>query len=132
MAQLRQDYSEFTARQSEVIVVSPEDKSALVAYWREHALPFIGLPDPKATVLKRYGQEVNLFKLGRMPAQVIVDRQGIVRFAHFGHSMSDIPENCELLALLDGMNQKESAQSALLSQAMPDANPGTAHPSTEM
>jgi len=66
-------------------------------------LPFIGLPDPKASVLKLFGQEVNLFKLGRMPAQVIVDKQGIARFAHYGHSMSDIPENQELFKLLDQM-----------------------------
>ena len=62
----------------------------------EHDLPFIGLPDPKASVLKLYGQEVNLFKLGRMPAQVIVDKAGVARFVHYGHSMSDIPENAEV------------------------------------
>jgi hypothetical protein len=52
-------------------------------------------------VLKLYGQEVNLFKLGRMPAQVIVDRNGVARFVHYGHSMQDILENAELLALLE-------------------------------
>lgn len=108
MAQLRRDYQEFTARQTEVIVVGPEDKAAFSAFWREQSLPFIGLPDPRAVVLKRYGQEVNLFKLGRMPAQVIVDKNGIVRYAHFGHSISDIPDNCELLGLLDELNQEAS------------------------
>ena len=58
----------------QVIVVGPEDAKAFASYWQNHDLPFIGLPDPKASVLKLYGQEVNLFKLGRMPAQVIVDR----------------------------------------------------------
>ena len=113
MAQLRQDYKEFTARQTEVIVVGPEDKAAFSSFWSEQSLPFIGLPDPKTVVLRRYGQEVNLFKLGRMAAQVIVDKKGIVRYAHFGHSMSDIPDNCELLALLDGLNQEESTYSAV-------------------
>ena len=42
-----------------------------------------GLPDPKHSVLKRYGQEIKLFKLGRMPAQVIVDKQGQARYAHY-------------------------------------------------
>jgi len=55
-------------------------------------------------VLKLYGQEVNLFKMGRMPAQVIVDKQGGVRYAHYGRAMSDIPEDGELLALLDKLN----------------------------
>jgi peroxiredoxin len=101
MAQLRQDHAEFIKRQAEIIVVGPEGPDAFAAYWGANNLPFIGLPDPKASVLKLYGQQVNLFKLGRMPAQVIIDRAGSVRFVHYGHSMSDIPENTELLALLD-------------------------------
>jgi peroxiredoxin Q/BCP len=101
MAQLRLDYQEFEKRQTQIVVVGPEDAGAFEAYWREHDLPFVGLPDPKASVLKLYGQEVNLFKLGRMPAQVIVDKEGVARFVHYGHSMSDIPENAELFALLD-------------------------------
>jgi len=62
------------------------------------------------TQLKLYGQEVNLFKLGRMPAQVIVDRMGQARYVHYGHSMSDIPPNEELLALLDELNQGGKAK----------------------
>jgi peroxiredoxin len=67
MAQLHQDYQEFLKKQVQVIVVGPEDAKAFEAYWRKHDLPFVGLPDPNASVLKLYGQEVNLFKLGRMP-----------------------------------------------------------------
>lgn len=104
MAQLRQDYQEFVKRQAQVIVVGPEDAKAFAAYWQQHDLPFVGLPDPKASVLKLYGQEVNLFKLGRMPAQVIVEQVGVARFVHYGHSMSDIPPNEEVLALLDQLN----------------------------
>jgi peroxiredoxin Q/BCP len=104
MAQLRQDYQEFIKRQTQVLVIGPEDASAFKDYWCKHDLPFIGLSDPKASVLKLYGQEVNLFKLGRMPAQVIVDKTGVARFVHYGHSMSDIPENAELLSLVDQIN----------------------------
>lgn len=105
MAQLRHDYPEFVRRQTQILVVGPENAAAFETYWQTHDLPFIGLPDPKASVLKLYGQEVNLFKLGRMPAQVIVDKEGIARFVHYGHSMADIPENKELFALLDQINQ---------------------------
>ncbi len=104
MAQLRQDYAEFSKRQAQVIVVGPEDARAFATYFEKESLPFIGLPDPKAGVLKLYGQEVNLFKLGRMPAQVIVDKAGIARFVHYGHDMTDIPVNTEVLALLDELN----------------------------
>ncbi len=104
MAQLRRDFDEFRKREVEIVVVGPENAEAFRMYFLENSVPFIGLPDPQHSVLKLYGQEVNLFKLGRMPAQVIIDKVGVVRYAHYGHSMSDIPENAELLALLDELN----------------------------
>lgn len=105
MAQLRQDYDAFVSRDVAVVVVGPEDAQGFAAYFQKEALPFIGLPDPKASVLKLYGQEVNLFKLGRMPAQVLIDKEGVARFVHYGHSMSDIPSNQEILALVDEINK---------------------------
>lgn len=107
MAQLRQDYPEFAKRHTRVIVIGPENASAFQAYWRQHDLPFSGLPDPKGSVLKLYGQEINLFKLGRMPAQLIVDQGGIARFVHYGKLMSDIPSNEEILGLLDQLETQE-------------------------
>ena len=120
MAQLRQDYLQYEKRQTQVVVVGPEDAKAFEAYWRNNKLPFICLPDPKASVLKLYGQEVNLFKLGRMPAQVIVDKNGIARFVHYGHAMSDIPENTEILALLEDLN-KETQGSGSFQAEISDA-----------
>jgi peroxiredoxin len=104
MAQMRQNYPQFVARDIEIVVVGPEDANAFADYFRKEFLPFIGLPDPKASVLKLYGQEVNLFKLGRMPAQVLIDKAGVARYVHYGHNMSDIPKNEELLALGDEIN----------------------------
>lgn len=109
MAQLRQGYLEFGQRGAVLVVIGPEKAQAFARYWAEHDLPFIGLPDPSHTVLKLYGQKVNLFRLGRMPAQAIIDRQGKVRFIHYGHSMADIPPNTELLGLLDSLNQESAA-----------------------
>ena len=104
MAQLRHDCSQFAARGIEVVVVGPEDARAFADYWRKESLPFVGLPDPTSSVLRLYGQQVNLFKLGRMPAQVLIDKAGVARFVHYGHSMSDIPENAEILGLADEIN----------------------------
>jgi peroxiredoxin len=107
MAQLRDEYDRFSAYGSEIIVVGPEGPAAFKAYWQKNGLPFVGLPDPKHRVLKRYGQQVNLFKFGRMPAQVIVDLRGRVRYVHYGHSMMDIPANSEIFDLLDKFNTIE-------------------------
>ncbi len=103
MAQLRQDYHRFCDANTVILVIGPENAVAFEKYWTEHDLPFIGLPDPKHRVLKQYGQQVRLFKLGRMPAMVIVGATGVVRFVHYGHSMSDIPPNEQVLAVLRGL-----------------------------
>ncbi len=104
MTQLRQDYSKFKELETEVIVVGPEGPEQFKKYWQDKNLPFVGLPNPDHTILKLFGQKVNLFKFGRMPAQVIVDKQGIARFVHYGKSMSDIPENEELISLIQKIN----------------------------
>jgi peroxiredoxin Q/BCP len=100
MMQLHQDYAAFQARDTEVIIIGPENAEKFKKYWDEHELSFIGLPDPEGSVLKLYGQQVKIFKLGRMPAQMIIDKEGILKYVHYGHSMSDIPDNQELLTLL--------------------------------
>jgi peroxiredoxin len=105
MAQLRQEFPEFNKRQTVILVVGPENAAAFRKYFSENDLPFSGLPDPEHSVLKTYGQEINLFKFGRMPAQVLVDKTGIARFIHYGHDMTDIPKNDEMLALIDSLNQ---------------------------
>jgi len=107
MAQLRQDFDKFKSHNTAILVVGPENAKAFAKYWDENNLPFIGLPDPKHTVLKLYGQEIKLFKFGRMPAMVIIDLQGIVRFVHYGHSMSDIPENKDVLETLQALNAEQ-------------------------
>jgi peroxiredoxin len=106
MAQLRQEYDKFTAQDTEIVVVGSDNAKAFSEYWRKNDLSFIGLPDPTHTVLKRYGQEVNLFKFGRMPAQVAIDKTGMARFVHYGHDATDIPANEEILGLLKTMNEE--------------------------
>lgn len=103
MAQLRQDYQEFVNRNTVVMAIGPDNARAFASFWEARQLPFIGLPDPKAGVLKRYGQEVRLLKLGRMPAEVIVDKAGLVRYVHYGNSMSDIPSNQDILKVLESL-----------------------------
>ncbi len=109
MAQLRQDYDKFTAQDTEIIVVGPDNAAAFLNYWQKNDLSFVGLPDPTHTVLKLYGQEVNLFKFGRMPAQVTIDKKGMARFVHYGHDATDIPKNKEILKLLETMNKEVHA-----------------------
>ena len=101
---MRDGYREFTSRGSEILAVGPNPSAVFKQYWKSEKIPFIGLPDPDHTVARKYRQEVNLFKLGRMPLNCVIDAKGYVRFAHYGTSMSDIPSNEELLHVIDELN----------------------------
>jgi len=106
MAQLRQDYEEFVQRNAVIVVLGPDGPNAFLKYWQENELPFIGLADIKSRVADLFYQEVNLLKLGRMPALLIIDTKGKIRFVHYGKSMSDIPTNEEVLMVLDSINNE--------------------------
>jgi len=101
---MRDGYSEFTSRGAEILAIGPNTETAFRQYWRSENIPFIGLPDPDHRVAVKYRQEVNLFKLGRMPLVCVVDREGRIRYAHYGASMSDIPDNETLLKVIDELN----------------------------
>ena len=104
MARLRDEYSDFVLRRTEILAVGPNDLATFKRYWRDEHIPFVGLPDPDHSVAKMYRQEVNLFKLGRMPLNCVVDQRGYIRYAHYGASMQDIPSNDELLNVIDELN----------------------------
>jgi peroxiredoxin Q/BCP len=106
MAQLRQDYQKFVDRQAQVIAVGPEDAKAFADFWHTERMPSVGLADHEHIVANLYGQEVNPLKLGRMPALVVVDKEGKIRYQHYGNSMSDIPSNEAILSLLDDLNKE--------------------------
>jgi len=108
MAQLRQDYQEFVSRDAKVVVVGPDTESAFRDFWQKEDMPVIGLADPSHTIAKRYGQEIKLLKMGRMPALMVIDKAGVVRYKHYGDAMSDIPPSSEILAVLDALNDKDA------------------------
>ena len=107
MAQLRQDYKKFVDRNAEVIAVGPEDAKSFAEWWHKEEMPFVGIADPKHLIANTYGQKVNPMKFGRMPALLVIDARGRIRYQHYGDSMSDIPSNEEILSLLDRLNKEE-------------------------
>ena len=106
LARFRQDYAEFTVRQAEILALGPDSQEAFRRYWEKEALPFPGLPDPQHSVADLYGQEVNLLKLGRMPAMMLVDKNGQVRYQHYGTSMADVADSNLILNMLDKINSE--------------------------
>ena len=104
MARLRNGYEKFKNRGAEILAVGPNSPETFKQYWLNENIPFIGLPDPEHSVARMYKQEVNLFKLGRMPLNCVLDQKGYIRYAHYGTSMSDIPTNETLLEVIDHLN----------------------------
>ena len=98
---MRQDYDQFEFRGIKLVVLGPDGPNAFRRYWMENELPFTGCADIRSKVADSYYQEVAVFKFGRMPALFIIDKQGKVRWQHYGDAMSDIPENKTVLEVID-------------------------------
>ena len=103
---MRQDYAEFTARGAEILALGPDGPRAFQRYWEQEQIPFPGMADVHSKVASQYDQEVNLFKMGRMPAIFVIDRQGHIRYRHYGDAMQDIPANQTILDVLDELNRE--------------------------
>ncbi len=56
--------------------------------------------DQTEKVAKLLHQEWKLLKLGRMPALLVIDKEGIIQFAYYSSSMKDIPKNDTVLKIL--------------------------------
>ncbi len=100
LVQLRDDYESFLESDTEIISIGPDGRETFRDFWERREIKFIGLPDPELQVLNQYGQEVKLLKMGRLPAMVLVDKAGMIRWTHYGNSMSDIPSTNEMLKII--------------------------------
>ena len=97
---MRDRYREFSELNTVILVVGPGQAADYRAHWQRDELPFTALPDPGGDVLGQYGQDVQLLKLGRMPAAFVIDQRGIIVLSRYGRSMADLPTADELLETL--------------------------------
>ena len=102
---MRDHYGDFVRRGAEILAVVPGDADAFRKHWDKENIPYVCLPDPTHKVALLYRQEVNIFKLGRMPLNCIVDTKRRIRYIHYGSSMSDIPDNETFLRVIDELNK---------------------------
>jgi len=100
---MQEDLSLFTDKKAQITVIAPHNAEMVREYWEKEMLGYTGIPDPGGKVGKLYGQEWNLFKLGRMPALFIINGNGKIAFAQYAKSMTDIPSNAELLGVMAGL-----------------------------
>ncbi len=61
--------------------------------------------DESNKVSQMLKQEKRWIKLGRLPGLLVIDKEGIIRYAYYGKNMHDIPENDEILQVLEKINK---------------------------
>lgn len=97
MLQLQQDIEKFKAKGVKIIAVCPEKEDKVDAFIKKNNCTFDFLSDSDHKHADKYGQKVKLLKLGRMPAQILMDKDEKIIFSHFANNMKAIVENDEVL-----------------------------------
>ena len=101
---MRDRYSEFTERGAEVVAIAPDTGDSARSFFERENLPFTCLPDPDRKVFRMYDVKSAMISLGPRPGLFIVDKDGVVRFAHLGFQQWEIPKVDETLAELDALS----------------------------
>ena len=101
---LGNDYEKFIELNTKLYAILPDDFKNAKNFESNFAKKYPIFYDHKKKVNKMLKQEVKPLKLGRMPALLIIDKQGIIRYAYYSDSMDDIPENEDLFEVLKRLN----------------------------
>ena len=105
MAQLRLDYQEFQQLNAQVIVIVPNGPLSILRFWSENDIPLSDFGDKGAKAAEQFGIRTRRLGLAASfalftPAVFVVDRAGIIRYAHYEKSYLSEPDNQMPLALL--------------------------------
>jgi peroxiredoxin Q/BCP len=93
------DFSQFASRDTVVLPISVDSTDTLKEYQAKYHMPFELLSDFKRVVSRRYGV-LNEEKFHANRAYVVIDKQGLVRWAWQEKKNGERRENAELLAEL--------------------------------
>jgi len=99
MAQLRHDYKEFKALNTEVLVMVPNGPRMIEKYVNENKSPYPILSDKGSKVAAQYFQVKQFFLVGT-PTVFLVNKKSQVLYAHYATSIIEEPDNKEPLAVL--------------------------------
>ena len=99
---LARDLEKFEALDSELFSITAdryENARRLELRYAKEKFPIYF--DRKREVVRLLQQEVKILRLGRLPAVLIIDKEGVIRWAYYGDSLRDIPRNATLLEVLE-------------------------------
>ena len=102
MAQLRHDYDEFRALNTEVVVIVPNGPRMIERYVQTNAIPYPILSDQGSKVAREYAINLrNALVLTAMkPTVFLVDVSGKILYSNYLRSYIKEPDNREPLELL--------------------------------
>ncbi len=103
--QLQDVYQQFVQRDTEILVIDPQETFRVTDWQQKLKTPFRFLADPTAWVCAQYGVAKQLVvheEWVNLPATFIVDKNGILRYARIGRGwpMSERATPDELLEKL--------------------------------
>jgi len=100
---LRDRYSEFEERGAEVLAIAPDTLENAQRYFQANDIPFPCLPDPDREVFRQYDVKSAMISLGQRPGLFVIDKEGVVRYAHLGWQQWEIPSVDETLQQVDAL-----------------------------
>jgi peroxiredoxin len=105
VAQLRHEYEQFRATNTEILVMAPNKPASLAKYIRANPTPFPILSDMDARIAERYGIEAIhapflTFFIGSM---FVIDQTCRIRFADYNVPLVARPNDNRALAVLEAM-----------------------------
>jgi peroxiredoxin len=98
---LRDRYEDFKQRGAEILAIAPDTLENARRYFQDHDIPFPCLADPDRKVFRQYDVKSAAISLGQRPGLLIIDKEGIVHYAHLGWQQWEIPTVDETLEQLD-------------------------------
>ena len=98
-----EQYQEFLAAGADVVAIVGDSVEAACNYFAKNRLPFPCLADPNHEIYDRYNVETKVLSLGQRPGLFMLDRNGIVRYAHVGSQQWEIPANTRVLEVCRGL-----------------------------
>lgn len=100
---MRDRYREFQERGAEVLAIAPDSLENARSYFRRNEIPFPCLPDAGRAVFRLYDVKSAIISLGQRPGLFVIDKEGVVRYAHLGGQQWEIPSVDDTLSQLDAL-----------------------------
>jgi peroxiredoxin Q/BCP len=98
---LRDRYKEFQDRNVTVLAIAPDTLESAKTYFEINDLPYTCLPDPNRQVFRLYDVKSAMVSLGQRPGQFVIDKEGVIAYAHLGFQQWEIPTIDETLEQID-------------------------------